>query len=484
MTDALNRSAELHSRPKLSWWAPVLLAGLAGGMGWGIRGQYGHETGAMIAGLLCSQVIVGLCCPNSSPLGAARAIAWGTIAIGFGGSMTYGQTVGLTHNVELIGNSDALRWGLFGLAVKGGTWIGFCGVFLGMGLGGQAYAARTLLLVMLCLGGLFFLGVWLINTPYRPEEQNLPAIYFSAHWHWEPGAELKPRREVWGGLLLALTGLVVWIGGVRRDRLACYLGLWGVLGGALGFPLGQCLQAGHAWHPEWFEFLGSIKPYINWWNLMETTFGATFGACLGWGAWLHRHRIAIPTSPPITLPVWSEVGLGGIHMTLLLLGEFASFLISDVYLEFSLLLGLIPIVAVAGGRWWPWLLVLPITVLPIAGKTVRQLVYNESAIDPIGGWLVYGAVPVGVAMLLSIWCIRQSEVKREGDGLIRTTLIVTTWLYFGLNFAFFRYPWPWSEWTGRTPHTLIFTVCAVGLTLGGWLFHPGRKDGANPRDTA
>ncbi len=33
------------------WWQAVLYAALAGGMAWGIRGQYGHETGAMIAGL-------------------------------------------------------------------------------------------------------------------------------------------------------------------------------------------------------------------------------------------------------------------------------------------------------------------------------------------------------------------------------------------------------------------------------------------------
>lgn len=37
-----------------SRWPAVLFPALAGGMGWGIRGQYGHETGAMIAGLLVS----------------------------------------------------------------------------------------------------------------------------------------------------------------------------------------------------------------------------------------------------------------------------------------------------------------------------------------------------------------------------------------------------------------------------------------------
>jgi hypothetical protein len=34
----------------------ILLTTIAGAMGWGIRGQYGHETGAMIAGVLVSLV--------------------------------------------------------------------------------------------------------------------------------------------------------------------------------------------------------------------------------------------------------------------------------------------------------------------------------------------------------------------------------------------------------------------------------------------
>ena len=35
-----------------SLWLTLVLTAAAGGMGWGIRGQYGHETGAMIAGVL------------------------------------------------------------------------------------------------------------------------------------------------------------------------------------------------------------------------------------------------------------------------------------------------------------------------------------------------------------------------------------------------------------------------------------------------
>src|SRR6185295_5561988 len=98
---------DLASVPVTPFWQPVLLGALAGGMGWGIRGQYGHETGAMIAGLLVSLVLVFLLCPQAALLPAARAVAFGTIAIGIGGSMTYGQTVGLTQNAAVIGNWEA-----------------------------------------------------------------------------------------------------------------------------------------------------------------------------------------------------------------------------------------------------------------------------------------------------------------------------------------------------------------------------------------
>ena len=33
-------------------WLALLAGAAAGGMGWGIRGQYGHETGAMLSGAL------------------------------------------------------------------------------------------------------------------------------------------------------------------------------------------------------------------------------------------------------------------------------------------------------------------------------------------------------------------------------------------------------------------------------------------------
>ena len=67
-----------------------------------------------------------------------------------------------------------------------------------------------------------------------------------------------------------------------------------MLGGALGFPLGQALQASNAWNPGMYNesFIGFFTKYFNWWNMMETTFGAVMGAVLGLGLWLNRRASA------------------------------------------------------------------------------------------------------------------------------------------------------------------------------------------------
>jgi hypothetical protein len=462
-------------------WQPVLLAALAGGMAWGIRGQYGHETGAMIAGLLVSLVLVFQFCPQAALLPAARAVAMGTIAMGFGGTMTYGQTIGLTQNVALIGNWDAWRWGMVGLALKGGIWIGFAGLFLGMGLGGVRYRVRETLLLMLGMLALYAVGVWLLNRPYDPANKLLPSIYFSADWHWQPDAtvsELKPRREHWGGLLCALIGAWVWAGWIRRDPLARKLALWGMIGG-LGFPIGQSLQAFHAWNRELFQsgVWAQIAPLMNWWNWMETIFGAVMGACLGLGLWLNRKQInPLNEAQSPTLKPASEWLLLAVHLPLLLLTEFAAIRAVDMFYDLGLWLGLIPMVAVAGGRWWPFLVVFPVTLLPIAGKTIRSLVYEAQALNPAVGWALYGVLPVLLTAAATVWCVTRLRGGLSGRAFARWALLLNAWLYFGLNYAFFRFPWPWESWTARTPNAMAFAVCVLGLTIACLVLGRRRKE--------
>ncbi len=462
------------------WWPTVVCASLAGGMGWGIRGQYGHETGAMIAGVLVCLVIALTLCRNARALDVARAVALGTIAMGFGGTETYGQTVGLTQNPEMIGNWPAFYWGMLGLAIKGSVWIGFCGLFLGMGLGGTRYRAIELLVVMLLSLFAYVAGMWLLNSPHDLESKRLPALYFSATWDLYPNqADPEPRFEAWGGIWFAFLFVMLYTRALRNDGLGWRLGLWGVLGGALGFPLGQCIQAYHAWNAE--SMKEGIWPILNYWNFMETTFGLVMGASLGLGAWLHRARIrllAYDHDAWMTLP-W-EWALLFIHCALLILSEFwIPIEIIGVVYDLGLVMGVIPLMAIAGGRLWPYFAIFPVTLMPIAGKTLRNLGYEDGAISIAGGWLLYVIIPMALAFAAVAWYGREANRKRGAQGFASGALLFCGWMYFLLNYAFFRFPWPWEKWTGRTPNAIVFMVCIAALT---WLVWYAR--GASKRTSA
>jgi len=463
---SLTTDSHKHEKPPSLLWA-VTLAAMAGGMGWGIRGQYGHESGAMIAGLLVGFTLVLLFLPRVTSLQAARSVALIAVGISFGGSMTYGQTVGLTHDAPLVGHWDALRWGLLGLFMKGGIWIAFAGLFFGMGLSGKQYRPLEMTGLLLAMVVLLLLGMWTVNGPFDPQNHRLPRIYFSDHWHWEPGSDLKPRPECWGGLLFALASLTAYVHWIRRDRLARNMAITGFLAGGLGFSLGQCVQAFHAWNPHLFQsgLLGKLEPHMNWWNMMEISFGMIFGGGLALGLWLNRHAIAHQKTPDriVFSPPWEFV-LFAVHLCVVLGAEFLDLLVLEVFLEIGFLMALLPLIGILGGRYWPYLFTLPIVAAPIAGKTLRELAYkNQETSQPLG-WLLFVAVPFAVTITAAIWLAHRGKKGQTSRWFARAGLLLTTCLYFGLNFAFFRLPWPWKEWTGRTPSAIIFTVCALALT--------------------
>ncbi len=454
----------------------TLLTGMAAGMGWGIRGQYGHESGAMIAGTLASLTLVMLFVPHAMSLGAARAAAMMTVAIGIGGTMTYGQTVGLTHDQNLVGNWEALRWGMLGLSIKGGIWIGFAGIFLGMGLGGKRYQPLEILLLLLAMIGLLYLGMWFLNSPFDLASKKLPRLYFSGSYYFHPGKlDLKPRREVWGGLLFALLGLAIYVAAVRRDTLAFRMTMVGFIAGGLGFPGGQCIQAFHSWNNDLFStgMLSQYKVfgYFNWWNMMETTFGFIFGAILAFGLWLNRKHIQIEAiEHQVSLPPTIETALLVVHLILLLASEFLRLpgkaSIVAYYTDLGIFMCVLPLVGIVGGRIWPYVHLLLVVAAPICGKQLRNLVYSAEPSYSIGvGWVLFAMIPIGIAVVASAYLISASFRQQSAQVFSATALLVTTWLYFSLNTYFFHFAMPWDPWTGRTPNQVIFGVCTICLSL-------------------
>lgn len=452
-------------------WRTVILGAMAGGMGWGIRGQYGHETGAMIAGVLLGFVLVLLFIPHAGSLRGARAVALTAVGIAFGGSMTYGQTIGLTHNPFFVGNWAAFRWGMLGLFLKGGIWFGFAGAFLGIGLGGKRWRPLEMLILLLAMMGLIFVGLRVLNRPFDPAHRILPPLYFSSDWYWQPnaGPELKPRPEVWGGLLFALIGLTAYAQWGRRDRLARNLTGVGFLVGGLGFSLGQCIQAFHGWNRELFHSgpLQTIGTYTNWWNMMETTFGAIGGGGLALGLWWNRHLIPdehVEDEDTVSIaPPW-EFAMVVAHLTLLVGAEFHLIPGLSPFLAYGTNMAVLALPGIVGGRYWPYLFAMPIVAVPIAGKTLLALSYKEQVLSRPLGWILLVAIPLGLALGGALRLVRQGRAGQSAARFAATGLLLTTWLYFMLNFAFFRLPWPWAAWTIRTPNALIFAVCTLGLT--------------------
>lgn len=435
----------------------------------------------MVPGLLVTLVLVLLACPRASSLWAARAVALTTVAFSFGGSMTYGQTIGLTQDAPLIGNWDAFTWGMLGLALKGAVWIGFGGLFLGMSLGGKRYRPREIGLLLLAMTAALLLGVMLLNEPFEPEARRLPAVYFSDHWDWEPDADLVPRRERWGGLWAALLVGVAYVWARKKDRLARDLALAGCVAGGLGFSLGQCVQAWNAWNPDWIggSQLAPFGPYVDWWKAMEVTFGLVVGAVLGLGVWLRRALIRDDEPPDdVSMRPGVESVLVAVHLATLVAWNFAAVWAVDVVAEHAIPMGLIPMVAILGGRYWPYLVALPITALPIAGKTLRNISYREPIVPEIWGWILLVILPVAAAGVLALRLARRGQGGQDGRGFCRTTLAAAILLYLAFSFAELEFPGPWVPASDGTLLTAVFGV--LGAALAGLAFRPPRGEALSP----
>lgn len=252
-------------------------------LGWGWRGYIGGGPfGAMIPGAMAALMLCRML--GLDPGRSALAAAFAAVGVGFGGEMTYGQTVGFVREPETFG------LGLAGLALKGGVWGLLGGAFVGAGFH-LASGRRGRLLP--ALGGMVAAcaaGWALINRP--------KLIYFS-------NLADRPREEVWAGLLFGAIAFLVVYGWGDAGPIGRFA-LGGSLGGFFGFGLGGCwmfVGAQTASAPDW----------VPWWKFMEFTFGFLFGAGLGWAAdrerdWLKPVGEIADADPPRIAP-WAEAAL-------------------------------------------------------------------------------------------------------------------------------------------------------------------------------
>jgi hypothetical protein len=108
----------------------LLLAAISLSIGWGIRGNFGHEFGAMMPGALAAIAV----CLFSGREDWRRRVPYfaffGALGWGFGGSIAYMPTIAYTHS----GHLATQIYGFFAVFVVGFLWAG-------MGGAGTAYPA-------------------------------------------------------------------------------------------------------------------------------------------------------------------------------------------------------------------------------------------------------------------------------------------------------------------------------------------------------
>ena len=291
----------------------IVLAGLAMSVGWGFRGDYGHEAGAMVPGALLGLAIC---------IGSGRADWWrraaimgmcGAIGWAFGGQMSYAKITGYTANSSLLDVS----YGYACLFLIGGLWAGIGSAILAMSVTqSRSYLeqfARPLVVLGLvwlslaltgltgrlsdkwslhdtdwvgALSALAAVGVCAVLWPRDRGACAMIAVLVAGWWagylvlvgllglHMTP-----PRSDNWAGCIGLFAVLVAYLL-KRRDRTAVMLAGWGFFIGGVGFVLGDFVNMlGRAqWGPIGrYEILHDL----DYWKWMEQGFGLIMGLGVG-----------------------------------------------------------------------------------------------------------------------------------------------------------------------------------------------------------
>ncbi len=209
----------------------IFLVALSLSIGWGIRGNYGHETGAMFPGAIAA---IAACLLSGRADWRERVVYFaffGAFGWAFGGSISYMQVIGYTHS----GHFASQAYGFACLFVIGFLWGS-------LGGGGTALPAALvrrrltemfvpILVVLAAMGAADYI-IPLINDRMQVEgamkRQDSPL-------YWLDSDYLQACTAVVAMLLFDLVE--------RRFARAWELPVLGAIGGAIGAGVQYLLRA-------------------------------------------------------------------------------------------------------------------------------------------------------------------------------------------------------------------------------------------------
>lgn len=291
----------------------IVLAGLAMSVGWGIRGDYGHEAGAMIPGALLG---LAVCLASgredwrrrAAIMGMCGAIGWA-----FGGQMSYGRVIGYTAASSL----PDVVYGYASVFIIGGLWAGIGSAILAMSVTQPSSYLERFARPLVALGivwAILALTGWTDRLAERwylndtdwvgassallvaaacallfPSDRRACALIAVLAGGWWAGYLIlvgllglhmtPPRSDNWAGCVGLFIALLAYLRH-RRDRAALTLAMYGLLIGGVGFVLGNL--ANMLGRAQW----GPIGRYaalqgLDYWKWMEQLFGLIMGLGIG-----------------------------------------------------------------------------------------------------------------------------------------------------------------------------------------------------------
>lgn len=245
----------------------ILFVALALSIGWGVRGNWGHEFGAMIPGALAAIAAVLVSAREDWHRRVAYFAMFGALGWSFGGSISYMAVIGYTHNPAYF---NTCLWGFAGLFV-----IGFC--WGAMGAAGTALPAvlsrdrlTEFFVPLFMVFAAWFIESWLMifaGSEGTWLEDRFGTFVAPIVRQFNYDARLNWFDTDWLAALFALwaIGLLAVVRHPRRLELT--LLLYVAIGGALGYLLTAALHL-ELPHPAEEGFTARVA---NWGGVLGAT---------------------------------------------------------------------------------------------------------------------------------------------------------------------------------------------------------------------
>jgi hypothetical protein len=272
-------------------WPAVVLAMLSLSIGWGIRGNYGHEFGAMIPGMLCAVAIALFSGREDWRARVPFFAFFGAAGWAFGGSMSYMVTMSYTQS----GHLPSQLYGFFVVFAIGFLWASLGGA----GTAWAALADRERL-TAIYRPLMWVLAIWTFGYFF---EHTVIGWYESLHNAGIAGQAMADARQrdpfywldsSWLDVAAALAALCAFDLWDTRFRKAIRLAALGAAGALAGWLAQLALAATGALSPllgllvhfqgdanatnpatgqpfgvanfvaNWPQFLFDLAPHIGW----------------------------------------------------------------------------------------------------------------------------------------------------------------------------------------------------------------------------